>query len=336
MVPAVSLETKLASLRRGQTYGEEAAQVQFIETHMSWVFLTPRHAYKLKKPVRTEFLDFSTIEARRKDGLEELRLNRRLAPHVYLGLVPLAVSPSGELSLNQAGEPIDWLVKMRRLPAERMLDHMIRNATVHSAEIERVASILGQFYASAPRITMNGTQYRARLTRRIGGSVDALSEPAYGLSAPTLNNIRQTLERFLARNPDLLETRTRHVVEGHGDLRPEHICLERRPVIFDCLEFNHEYRILDAADELAFLDMECECLGNTDIGPMIFGIYSAITGDRPPEPQILFYKATSACVRAMLAVWHLRDVEEGQRRHWLDHAARYVHFSEGWAQRLEG
>jgi len=303
---------------------------------MSWVFLTPRHAYKLKKPVRSDSFDFSTIEARRNDGLEEVRLNRRLAPHVYLGIVPLVVSGSGEPRLEQTGEAVDWLIKMRRLPADRMLDVLIRQRRLSSHEVERVGEVLSAFYASAPAIDMTGTRYRARLNNRIRSCHEAIREPAYGLAPRALDAIRDTLERFIERNATLFDSRVRRVVEGHGDLRPEHICIERRPVIFDCLEFNREYRILDAADELAFLDMECARLGMADVGSSILRVYAQMTGDRPPESLLWFYQASSACVRAMLAVWHLRDVDQARHRHWLDHAGRYIAFAAARTRRLEG
>ena len=119
-------EARIAFLRQPQTYPEKPARVETIETHMSWVFLTPQHAFKLKKPVRYDYLDFSTLAARRKSCEEERRLNRRLAPGVYLDVIPLVLGSDGAMHLGGPGEILDWLVMMRRLPAPRMLDSLIR------------------------------------------------------------------------------------------------------------------------------------------------------------------------------------------------------------------
>jgi uncharacterized protein len=331
--PAIA--SKIACLQQARTYPDQPAKIDVIETHMSWVFLTPHHAYKLKKPVRTGFLDFSTLEARTKNCTEELRLNRRLAPDVYLDMVPLVLSSSGDIRLEQTGEVIDWLVKMRRLPAERMLDYMISHATLKPAEIEQVAVLLAQFYQSCPPIDMSGADYRVRLDQKIRGNLSALGGTEFGISPARLRDIQHGLMKFLERNAVLFAARAAgQIVEGHGDLRPEHICLEPRPVIFDCLEFNREFRILDTADELAFLDMECERLGAPEVGLVLFQTYAKLSGDRPPRSLIAFYKANSACLRAKLAVWHIRDVEKSRHIHWRDIAVGYLELAARYVQEL--
>src|SRR3989338_3277770 len=108
-------EAKVAFLRQPQAYPEKPARIETIETHMSWVFLTPQHAYKLKKPVRYDYLDFSTVAARKKNCEEERRLNQRLAPGVYLNVIPLTLDSDGAMRLGEPGEILDWLVMMRRL-----------------------------------------------------------------------------------------------------------------------------------------------------------------------------------------------------------------------------
>jgi len=129
------LEAKVRALRDPATYPEAPRAIEVRETHMSWVFLTERHVYKLKKPVRYDFLDFSTFEKRRADCEAEVRLNRRFAPDVYLGIVALTADAHGALRLNGEGEAIEWLVKMRRLPDEHMLDQRIRAGRLDNAEI---------------------------------------------------------------------------------------------------------------------------------------------------------------------------------------------------------
>ena len=124
----INLDARVAFLRQPSAYPEQCFRVEAIETHMSWVFLTEQHAWKLKKPVRYDYLDFSTMAARRYYCEEEVRLNRRLAANTYLGVMPLGIDAAGNLNIGH-GTPIDWLVKMRRLPMQHMLDYAIRHGS---------------------------------------------------------------------------------------------------------------------------------------------------------------------------------------------------------------
>ena len=132
---------------------------------MSWVFLTDRHAWKLKKPVRSQDVDFTTVTARRLNCAEELRLNRRLSDDVYLDIVPLSLDAGGRLRLLGDGDPIDWLVKMRRLPAARMLDRLILDGAATSDDVRRVVSRLARFYRDSAPVAIAGTAYRDGFAR---------------------------------------------------------------------------------------------------------------------------------------------------------------------------
>lgn len=138
--PDASIDEKVAFLRRPEAYPSRPARVEVVETHMSWVFLTDELAYKLKKPVLYQFLDFSTVEARRLNCEREVSLNRRLAADVYHGIVSLDLGSDGNLRLGGGGTAVDWLVKMRRLPAHRMLDAAIRSDSVSAEDIDRLQS----------------------------------------------------------------------------------------------------------------------------------------------------------------------------------------------------
>jgi aminoglycoside phosphotransferase family enzyme len=334
--PSYDERAKVALLQRPETYPEDPGRLETVETHMSWVFLTERHAYKLKKPVRYEYLDFSTLASRRKNCEEELRLNQRLAPGVYLAVVPLAVDARGNARLEGAGEILDWLVKMRRLPADRMLDNLIRRQAVSEAEVRNLAAGLAAFYRESPPVRLPPAEYRRRCERSVYANRRALSDRLYDLPAGEIAAVHEAQERILRYSPELFDTRVQagRIVEGHGDLRPEHVCLEREPVIFDRLEFNREFRIVDAADELAFLSMECERLGAPSVGPVLFQVYEETTGDRPPPPLVSFYKAYRACLRAKLAIWHTRELPPPQWRKWRALAADYLALAAGYARRL--
>lgn len=163
------LAAKIAFLQRPDSYPEQPTAVEAKETHMSWLFLTDAHAYKLKKPVRYDFLDFSTIEARRLNCEREVALNRRLAPDVYRGILPLTVDMVGRLHLAGPGRPIDWLVQMRRLPAEQTLEHAIITNQVREADVRRVVDRLAGFYRGAAPVAIGPRQYRRRFEESVRG-----------------------------------------------------------------------------------------------------------------------------------------------------------------------
>lgn len=325
-------EAKVALLRQKQTYPEKPARIEVIETHMSWVFLTPRHAFKLKKPVRYDYLDYSTLAARKKNCEEEVRLNQRLAPGVYRGVVALTLDTRGAARIEGQGEVVDWLVKMRRLPAERMLDYLIRHQSLGPVETHAVAEVLAHFYRECAALKIGAGEYLSRYERNVHVNHDALANPLYGLPVALVEAVHAAQKKFLQCTPALLDRRTaeERIVEGHGDLRPEHVCLESPPVIFDRLEFNRAFRVVDAVEELAFLAMECERLGAPRIEEEFFAVYRRITGDYPPPQLVCFYKAYRACVRARLAIWHLHDAAENAWPRWRHVAEEYLLLAESY------
>jgi len=321
-----SLDHQVACLRRAESYPAPTSHVEAVETHMSWVFLTDRHAYKLKKPVRHAFLDFSTLAARKAHCDEELRLNRRLAPDVYLDVVALNADASGRLALAGDGAPVEWLVKMRRLPRDCMLDAALSRGAVRDEEIAALAEVLSAFYGSLAPIGMSLAEYRERLARDVEACRQELRTPAHKLPAALFEGTVERLLGFVALESDLLEARLQagRIVEGHGDLRPEHVCLLERPVVIDCLEFNREFRVLDVADELAYLAMECARLGAPSIGGKIFTACCERMSDRVPPRLFHFYCAYRALVRAKIAAWHSKDVPAAEIEKWRARARQYL------------
>jgi len=330
-------DAKVAFLRQPASYPDASPSVDVVETHMSWVFLTDRFVYKLKKPVRLPFLDFSTIERRKHFCEEEVRLNRRLAPGVYLGTVPMTREAGGALSLGGSGPAIDWLVKMRRLSSDRMLDRAIRQGTVTDREVEPLGRKLAEFYRAAAPIKITPSEYRTRLERSVTDNLAALREAAGILPQQDVERVHQAQLGLLHRAPSPIEARAAEgrIVEAHGDLRPEHVFLGPDPQIIDCLEFNFEFRCLDPVDELAFLAMECEMLGAPLIGAAVLESYRSATGDCPPQPVINFYKSYRACLRSKLAFWHLRDPSVREPARWPKQALEYFKLAALYAGRLE-
>ena len=334
--PDPGLAAKVAFLSQPGSYPEPTRQVQAIQTHMSWVFLTDRHAWKLKKPVRTGYLDYGSTPARRRRCADEVRLNRRLSPDVYLGVVPLTLDPEGGLRLGAAGRAVDWLVKMRRLPAERMLDHAIRTGTAHEADVREAVAVLARFYRQCRPVVMTGALYRTRLAREIATNQRALGKPDYRLPTEAFAPTCAALSAALAPLSSLLDARAENgrIVEGHGDLRPEHVCLLPEPRIIDCLEFSRSFRILDSADELAYLGLECERLGAPDLTHLIFDAYAQHSGDVPPEALVHFYQALRACLRAKIALWHLDDPGPRDGLVWTAKAHSYLALAREHAARM--
>jgi len=303
--------------------------VETVETHMSWVFLAGEHVLKMKKPVRYPFLDFSTLAAREHDCREELRLNARLAPGVYLGLMALQQQSGGlalvpESALPAPGRTVDWLVLMRRLPAARMLDRMIASGGATPGQIDALARVLADFYRRAQTAGVTPAEHLARLQREQAVNRQMLLHPTCGL--PGAANALDALDTALAQHAPLLMARAAggHVVDGHGDLRPEHVCLQQPPVVIDALEFNAALRAVDPFDELAFLGLECEMAGAAWIGPRLLTACAAALGNAPPTALLHLYTAYRAQLRARLALAHLLEPQPRTPLKWPPLAQRYL------------
>lgn len=332
----ISSATVVSFLKQPAAYCHRPTCVSLIETHISWVFLTDRFAYKLKKPVRFDFVDFSTPEARRRACLAECDLNSRMARGVYLEVVPITADARGRLAINGQGETVDWVVKMRRLPAERMLDRLLSARQLSDAEADRLATWLANYYDRLSPVCMDAACYRQTIENHLRGNFVDLFDPKHALPIEPIRRCRAAQERFLALSPTQFDERVcdGRIVDGHGDLRPEHICLESEPVIFDCLEFSDELRRVDVADELAFLAMECDYLGAEQMGWRILKTYQKVSGDRFSLSLWAFYKCYRACVRAKVAALAARQLSspfaaEADRR-----ARRYLAQADQYARQL--
>lgn len=326
----VPLERKLTALRDPACYPGTAMEVAAIETHMSWVFLAGDEAYKLKKPVRHGRLDFRTASARHFYCLEELRLNRRLAPEVYLGVVPLVLLENGTIRLGgRDGEPVDWLVRMRRLPADRMLDALLARGAATPGDMRRIARRLCSFYAAQPPAAVTAAAYRALLSREIDESEHELCNVEWPLPQARVREACRRLRLVLGRRAAMFDERVAsgRVVEGHGDLRPEHVYLGDGIAVIDCLEFSAELRTLDSADEVGFLALECERAGAAGLAHELISAYTAASGDSPPPGLVHFHQASRALTRARLAIAHLHEprFREGSvAGHYVKRARGYL------------
>jgi aminoglycoside phosphotransferase family enzyme len=332
----VDLCEKVTFLSEPASYAGSTAHVRAEETHMSWVFLTDRYVYKLKKPVRYPFLDFSTLSKRSFYCEEELRLNRRLAPDTYLAVVPLYRDRAGRLGWSGPGRVVEWLVQMRRLPRSRMLDAMIVHGRVDEEDVGRIGRLLAGFYGSRQTEVADGRHYVAHFLNEqaVNHAVLASGElNVASLAVPLLD----VLDRALASLRSEVDDRilSGRIVEGHGDLRPEHICLVEPLRIIDCLEFDRTMRLIDPYDEVNYLGMECEVQGAPWIRPILLAELHRQLADRPGPRLMALYGLFRALLRARLCLVHLLEPPVRHPDRWRPLAIRYLEMAQAEASILE-
>lgn len=339
----ISFADKKSFLSQTKSWPEKTSGVAVCETHLSCVFLTDMYAWKLKKPVqRLPFFDFSTVGKRHYYCCEELRLNRRLAPDTYLDVVPLYYAEDtglfiGTADFKEGAEVVDWLVMMKRLPEETTLRDRLANDEVSDYDIDRLAHRLIRFFEDADKVDFAPEEYIDRFHKDIAFNYQTVLQSGYDVPRPLLHDIHEQLVAFLLQGRSLLANRVRdkRVIEGHGDLRPEHIYFlpPDPPVIIDCLEFSKTLRILDTADELSFLRMACAVMGHEDVGERVFTIYSHVTGDRPHPALVGFYAAVRALTRARLALVHIQEVPDADPLLWHKKCLQYLKWAQYYCDR---
>jgi aminoglycoside phosphotransferase family enzyme len=310
-----------------------AEQVTMTETRKSWIFLTPHHAYKLKKRVRDDLQDLTSLSARLDNSLVEIDLNRRLALPIYLGVVKLCEDESKTLHLDGPGQIIDWLVKMQRMPESRMLEEMIAVPTDQKAlgpGIDRLADTLVEFYKSAPRSHLKATELVTILQSQQDLIAVVLFDPLFAAHHARFSAIFTAYDAAFDRFFSQYDVRAAQgwIRECHGDLRPEHICLTDPPLIFDCLEFNRNLRLLDPFQELAQLGLETDILGAAWIKPRLIDAVADGLGHKPSQDLLDFYQVSHALLRMRLCLAHLLVPEPRKPKKWLPLALRYCEMAE--------
>lgn len=314
-----ALADKVEFLRRGAWPGEPVDEV---ETHMSWVFLTGERAYKLKKPVAYGFVDYRTLEARRRDCLAEVELNEALAPGVYLGVEPLVTDDHGAISVGGPGDIVDWLVVMRRLPAHSLLDQRIARGRVAPRDLDPVIDRLVDFYASTPPRPMGPDAYRGSLHQLVLHDVAELRRFDGHAELAEVGRLADRLGREVERL-GAVGGRSARLVDGHGDLRPEHIVPGPPPLVIDRLSFDARLRRVDPLFDLALPALECEMLGTPVLGEYLLRTYQARSGDHAEPSLVELYRSVRAMTRSRLSIAHLDDPVDAPQR-WVRRSARYL------------
>lgn len=318
-------------------YPHETGRVEQVQTHISHVFLAGAYVYKMRKAVAFPFLDFTRLEAREHDCREEVRLNRRLAAPVYLDVVPVTEA-DGRLRLGGTGRPVEWCVRMRRLPADRTLDALLAAGGATDRDVDAVADRIAAFHAAAGAVP--------------GGGPDAL-EAAW---SENLAGVRPMIGRFVApedfavledfgrtyvvRHEVILRARVDlgHVRDGHGDLRVDHVYVLDAPlpaladvpavpagvIVIDCVEFSPAFRAVDVAADLSFLVMEVSGLGHERIANRLVSRYVAATGDTVVPALVPYHACHRAIVRGKVEGLAADDpgIAAAARERAADHARR--------------
>ena len=299
------------------------------ETHISRVFLGPDRVWKVKRPVSLGFLDFSTLELRRRACEAEVELNRRLAPDVYLGVVPVRRGEDGRHRFGgDEGRRVDWAVEMRRLPDEARADTLLEGGELTEDHVDRLAARLVAFHEAAP-VTEEITRFGdpELISRNLEENFEQTRDTidAY-LKKPQIEELVEGQRRFLEEHADAFRERMRagRVRDGHGDLRLEHCYfVDGRVEIIDCIEFNDRFRFGDVAIDLAFLAMDLKWHGRVDLAERLLGRYALLANDYDLFPLIDFYAGYRAYVRAKIASMSALDRElDLEEREAARHDAR--------------
>jgi len=322
-------------------YGHNPDSVQLLQTHISFIFIAGDLVYKVKKAVDFGFLDFTTLEKRKFYCDEELRLNRRLASEIYLEVVPIREDASGNLSLGAGDTIIDYAVKMKRLPEEKMLNRLISEGKVDDSVMDRIAKRVYEFHEDAATggeidriggidtIRHNHDENFEQTIQYIGTSIDR----------DRYQFIQSYAENFLTNNRKLFEERVsgHRIRDCHGDLHLQHICIGDEILVFDCIEFNERFRYLDVAAEVAFLSMDLDFNGYHGYANTFVNSYLRYSSDSKIKKLLNFYKCYFAYVRGKVTSFKIDDeaIEEREKKEAIETGSRYFDLAYSYAAHLE-
>lgn len=325
------------ALLRPETYPQHPAQITHLQTHISHVFLTGGLVYKVKKPIRYDFLDFSTLAKRGYFCRQEVRLNRRLTKNLYLGVARIT-EQNGRLAVNGPGRVVEYAVLMREMPQDRMMDRLLAAGQVGGKEIQGLVRILAPFYRKARTGGAVNKDGRLAVLRKNTEENFSETRPFVGqlVSAAVYKTVVGYTRRFIDQNRLLLEGRIAkgRIRDCHGDLHSGNICLEPEIKIYDCIEFNHRFRYSDVACDLAFLAMDLDFHGYPVLSRLLVREYVRLAQD--PEAKLLmnFYKCYRACVRAKIHSFASAESEipAKERRDHRRLAGRYFQLALDYAR----
>ena len=318
-----------------QAYPHKPQRIELVQTQMSFIFLAGDYVYKVKKPVNLGYLDYTTLEKRHFFCHQELQLNRRLCPDAYLAVVPI-VEEKGGLRIEGQGKAIEYAVKMKQLPQERMMDVLLPRGRVTREMIAKVAERLTDFHQKAetsPEIAAFG---KLDVIRQNTDENFAQTEKYIGISiAPAeYRRIKSYTDDFVQSNAGLFDKRVREgrIRDCHGDLHAAHICFIDGICIYDCIEFNDRFRYSDVASEIAFLAMDLDRYRQTDLSSHLVNTYVRLSQDEGLLKLLNFYKCYRAYVRGKVESFKLDDpyIPEEEKTKVLAIAQSYFELAESY------
>ncbi len=293
----------ITALLNPRVYPDAASQVELVQTHISYIFLTESHAYKIKKPVNFGFLDFSSLRKRHYFLEQELVLNRRLAPEIYLAVLPLVVR-QGNLQVGGEGKVIEYALQMVRLPQNRMMDEIASRRELTTEMIDNIVTRLTPFYqqaATGARVNKFGDLAVIRYNHEENFSQ---IKPFVGsaLSTKAFHDMVKYSHRFMRRQAGLFAARVKagKIRDCHGDLHMKNICLTDGVYIFDCIEFNPRFRYGDVAADIDFLAMDLDFHSYAALSDYFVNRIAAVSGDPDILRLVNFYKCYRAVVRGKI------------------------------------
>jgi aminoglycoside phosphotransferase family enzyme/predicted kinase len=329
----VESSSLLEALSNPQFYPDKPSRVDYLQTHISMIFLTGKYVYKIKKPVDLGFVDYTTLDKRRYFCYQELELNRRLSPGIYLEVIPLTEN-NGHIQLNGDGEIIDYALKMKQLPQDRMLDYLLVNGNVTAEMIKQVAEKMAAFHSKAATdshiasfgseqaILVNIDENRSQTEKYVGITI----------SSSQYRRINDFNSKFLKENKALLQRRVEgwKIKDCHGDLHAQHICFYEGIQVYDCIEFNERFRYCDVASEIAFLAMDLERYRRPDLAKVFVDSYIDSSKDKEIRELIDFYKCYRAYVRGKVDCFRLEDKLIKDKEAVIDSARNYFRLACGY------
>lgn len=329
--------TLVSALQNPALYNHPVSQFELIETHISWVLLTGDFVYKIKKPVNFGFLDYSTLERRAHFCKEEVRLNRRLAPELYLGVVPVygsAESPSFE----PLGEPIEYLVKTRQFRQQDLLGNLQRNGDLQDWHIDRLAERLAEFHSRIEGVAASAPQgMPGQVHQPVSQNFQQIREL---VDDPTALQQLERLENWANTTFDRLQTQllqrreTGFIRECHGDIYLDNVTLvDGEVTLFDCIEFNEDFRWIDTMSDVAFMVMDLRDRQLHRLANRFLNRYLEVSGDYAGLAVLDYYIAYRAMVRAKVALLRLtQPVSSDERQQVLQRYASYTALAEACCQ----
>jgi len=318
-----------------ETYPHPVSSVDMIQTHASWVFLAGPFAYKFKKPVDFGFMDFSTLAKRQYFCRQELTLNRRFAPTLYLDVLPVYQHGSA-FSLSAPGVIIDYCLKMTRFEQSALLDQKLANGELAAQWMDDLACDVARFHAQVQIHDASGFDHAALLADHIHDNLAVAARyTGLAITPTTLNTLTAFSDTALKNRQAALQQRQRerHIRHCHGDLHFRNITLiDGKPTLFDCIEFNDAYRIIDTMNDVAFLVMDCDAHARPDLGMRFLSRYLEYCGDYAGLellPLYLFYRAS---VRGKVACILADELSPDQQQPQWQEARRYFELASRYTQ----